>query len=311
MRHILFVTALCAATTAGVSPASAQGQVRVFAYGRPRLGVVVDVNADSAKDKVGARIKEVTPGGPAEKAGLKAGDIVTRFNGTSLAGVKSDDRDMSGPGQRLIDLAHDLDSGDTVKVEYRRGTETKTATLVAAEVSSNMARGWSSDGHGMNGYAFRMPAMGEMPRVMTFDRPGGPDFFRMRMRGAGLDLIDLNPDLGEYFGTKDGVLVVSTPEDSVVPLKAGDVILALDGRKPRSSGHAQRILDSYEPGETIKADVMRKQKRISLTWTAPKDRDNVRWKVMRDSEDDGPGEMHIRPDSHRAPKTPAPPAGRT
>ncbi|HTO74275.1 MAG TPA: PDZ domain-containing protein [Gemmatimonadales bacterium] len=311
MRHILFVTALCAATTAGVSPASAQGQIRMFAYGRPRLGVVVDVNADSARDKVGARIKEVTPGGPADKAGLKSGDIVTRFNGKSLAGVKSDDDGMSGPGQRLIELAHDLDSGDTVKVEYRRGSETKTVTLVASDVGrGDMARTYRFDNPGMNGFAYRMPAMGEMPRIML-DRPGGPDFFRMRMRGAGLNLIDLNPDLGEYFGTKEGVLVVSTPEDSVVPLKAGDVILALDGRKPRSSGHAQRILDSYEPGETIKADIMRKQKRVSVSWTAPKERDHMMWKMDHDSDDKMHGEMRFRPDSRTAPKTPAPPAGRT
>jgi len=96
-----------------------------------------------------------------------------------------------------------------------------------------------------------------------------------------------------------------------VPLKAGDVILALDGRKPRSSGHAQRILDSYEPGETIKADVMRKQKRTSLTWVAPKPSDHLRWKMEHDSDDDGPGEVRIRPDSHRMSKTPPPAAERT
>ena len=128
MRHLLLVTALCAASTA-LAP-QAEAQVKVMAWSRPRIGVVVDVKPDSAQDKLGARIREVTPGGPADKAGLEAGDIVTRFNGTALGGVKSEDDDESGPGNKLIDLAHALDTGDTVKVEYRRGAETRKATLV-------------------------------------------------------------------------------------------------------------------------------------------------------------------------------------
>jgi hypothetical protein len=145
---------------------------------------------------------------------------------------------------------------------------------------------------------------------MMYRGMGGPGFFKMGM-GDGLNLIDLNPDLGEYFGTKEGVLVVSAPADSAVPLKAGDVILALDGRKPKSSGHALRILDSYEPGETIKADVMRKQKRIPLTWVAPKPSDHIRWKMEHDSDDDGPAEVHIRPNLHSTQRVPPPAAERT
>src|SRR5713226_5163002 len=49
-----------------------------------RIGVLVNTVADSS-DRYGARTEGVTPGGPAEKAGLKAGDIITKFNGTSLA----------------------------------------------------------------------------------------------------------------------------------------------------------------------------------------------------------------------------------
>lgn len=310
MRRILLVTALCAAYAVRAPEAQAQGDVRVIAVGRPRIGVVVDIKADSAKDKLGARIKEVTPGGPADKAGLKAGDVITRLNGTALGGAKSEDADMSGPGQRLIDLAHDLDTGDTVKVEYRRGAETRTTTLIAREMSgTELGNRFRFDGPGMHGYDFRMPAMGEMPRTMMFRGFDGPGAFKMRM--GGLNLIDLNPDLGEYFGTKEGVLVVEAPSDSTIPLKAGDVILALDGRKPKSADHAQRILDSYDPGETIKADIMRKQKRTSITWLSPKPGDHSRWKIEHDYDDDHPGEMHVRPDSRSGSRTPPPSADRS
>src|SRR2546427_12822903 len=90
--------------------------VYTFSDNRGRIGVIVDPRADAAGDKVGARIEGVTPGGPAEKAGLKVGDVITRFNGTALGGVKaeSDDEDASGPGMKLIDLARALEPGDSV-----------------------------------------------------------------------------------------------------------------------------------------------------------------------------------------------------
>ena len=87
------------------------GPYSVFALGenRGRIGVIVDTKASASGDKVGARVEGVTPGGPAEKAGLKVGDVITRFNGTALGGAKSEDEEDSGPGMKLIDLARELD----------------------------------------------------------------------------------------------------------------------------------------------------------------------------------------------------------
>src|SRR6059036_834070 len=106
-----------------------------FAYdSRGRIGVIVDTKANDAGDKVGARIEGITPGGPAEKAGLKVGDVITRFNGTALGGAASEDDERSGPGMKLIDLARALDPGDTVQVEYRRGSDARKVTIVAEDL---------------------------------------------------------------------------------------------------------------------------------------------------------------------------------
>ena len=91
-----------------------------------------------------------------------------------------------------------------------------------------------------------------------------------------MELVNLNPDLGEYFGIKEGILVVKAPADSGLPLKGGDVILAIGGRKPSSASHTMRILRSYEAGETVTIDVMRKQKRTSVTWHVPSQEDRMR-----------------------------------
>jgi len=261
------LTVLSALTALPVSDALAQDHDHDYRFvvgGRPRIGVMIDARADSATDKIGARIKDVTPDGPADKAGLKAGDIVTSFNGTALGGVKSDDEDESGPGQKLIDLARKLDVGDTVTVQYRRGTETRTARIIAEDVKMSM-RMW-------------MPHMQDLPRMKMPDFDGDDGDFRVFINGglADLDMVDLNPDLGEYFGTKTGVLVVKTPSDSTLPLKAGDVILKIDGREPKSVSQAERILRSYDSGETAKLEVMRKQKRVTVSW-AVRERTTREW----------------------------------
>ncbi len=230
-----------------------------FSGNRGRIGVVVNTAANAERDKLGAQIEGVTPGGPAAKAGLKAGDIITKFQGTSLGGVAAEDEEESGPGMKLIELARALDPGDTVAVEYRRGTEAKRATLVAEEVQY-----WATT------ELARTPRLRIDPDLEFKIDPVIPGFgFAFGTPWEELNLVNLNPDLGEYFGTREGVLVVRAAGDSALPLKGGDVILAIDGRKPTSPSHAMRILRSYEEGEAVKIDIMRKQRRLTVTWTVP------------------------------------------
>jgi S1-C subfamily serine protease len=237
---------------------AAQEDVRIT-NDRGRIGIMVDRDSDS----LGARIADVVEGGPAEGAGLKAGDVITAWNGTSLT---------SGPGrspdQRLLRMARRLEPGDTVKLEYRRGSESRTATVVADDKGPHM---------------LAFPDMRRFQRRLG--RRFGEEFdIHVHRRPGGLELVELNPDLGEYFGTKDGLLVVRAPSDTAVPLKSGDVILAIDGRKPQSARHAHRILGSYENGERAKVEVLRKRKRTTLEWTVP-ERDRWRERPGRQGDD--------------------------
>src|SRR3989454_9235205 len=227
-------------------------QPRAFVFAddnRGRIGVVVKTQPDSEADKLGAKLEGVTPGGPAAKAGLRVGDIITKFNGTALAGLKVEDEEESGPGTKLVQLARKLEPGDTVSIEYRRGSDAKKATLVAEDL------GWAPN-------VRVMPGMPGMPDMQHFE-------FSFGMPWGDLELVGLNPDLGEYFGTKEGLLVVKAPADSSLPVKGGDVILSISGRKPSSPSHAMRILRSYEAGETVAIELMRKQKRLTVAWKVP------------------------------------------
>jgi len=61
------------------------------------------------------------------------------------------------------------------------------------------------------------------------------------------------------------VLVIHAPKDGTLGLKGGDVVQAVDGRKPVSPSHLLRILRSYDRGETFKLDVLRNRKRETIS----------------------------------------------
>lgn len=270
MKRQWLFGALALLLTVPVGLAQAQDQdLRVFAFGagRGRIGVMVNSRADKARDKIGAEVESVVPDGPADKAGLEAGDIITKFNGTALAGVKADDEDASGPGMKLVELARKLDPGDKVEIEYRRGAENRKATLEAEDMG--------------NTFSFRMPDMERLQRGMNEFRfmptPLNFEFFGTG-RWGGLELVSLNPDLGEYFAAKEGLLVVSVAEGSELSLKPGDVILSIAGRTPKTPSHAMRILGSYEQGETVELAIMRKQRRQTISMTVPDSPDEPVWR---------------------------------
>jgi len=234
--------------------------VYTFSDNRGRIGVIVDTRADAAGDKLGARVEGITPSGPAEKAGIKVGDVITRFNGTALGGVASENDENSGPGMKLIDLARALEPGDTVQVEYRRGSDSRKATIVAADLSGDAWTG-RIEGPEMGAFENMIPKMQMSP---------GNDFeFAFGSPWGGIELVELNSDLGDYFGTREGVLVVRAPEDSTLALKGGDVIVSIGGRKPTSPMQAMRIIRSYDPGESVTLDVLRKQRHVNVTWKVP------------------------------------------
>jgi predicted metalloprotease with PDZ domain len=259
---------------------------QAFAARRVRIGVVVRTRP-SDTDSIGALIDAVTPGGPAATAGLRAGDILTRFGTTPLAariaavppGTK-----VANPGFRLVELVAQLQPNDTVPVEYRRGKVRNTVRLVTAADPDNLVVMVGPDGN----YGFRALPGGEEfwvggegvdDRVleMTLRRsemargalrsPEAP--FPPLMRGAMLDLelATVNPQLGSYFGTTEGVLVVDVPDPAPLGLKAGDVVLSVDGRMVSSPNQLTRILGSYDADEPVRLEVMRQKKRVTLKGT--------------------------------------------
>ena len=99
---------------------------------------------------------------------------------------------------------------------------------------------------------------------------GGPlSFSEMAWRLGGLQIAELTPAMGEYFGVEDGLLVVRAPENEDIGLEDGDVIRKIGGRTFRDARQATRILRSYEPGEEVELEVVRHKRNRTVSFELP------------------------------------------
>jgi S1-C subfamily serine protease len=320
-RHrleIAAVTIVLAASTAGALKAQAPARVRtrsrsgtvIISNGahtdtmhlderHGRMGINVDMRPDPARDSIGARVAGVTtPESPAHRAGVQVGDIITRFNGTPLAvneARQNEEEGESRPAMRLINLASRLSQGDTVHLDLRRGAQSLSVALVAEEsdvdeMVDHLREPGTDFGGRMRlppgGGSMRMPGMEQMHFML-----GGPV--------ADLELVKINPGLGEYFGTQEGLLVVDVGQDTALGLRAGDVILSIGGRRPASPPQAMRILGTYEPNDSLRFEVMRQRHRATVSGKMPA-REGREWRIEPNMFEFDMPKMHgVEPMMHR------------
>jgi PDZ domain-containing secreted protein len=249
---------------------------------RAQLGVLVQTAADGSTDDVGALLETVTPGSPAEEAGLEAGDIITSFDGEQLSGrYPAADRDESEPAMKLIDLIRRHDPDDEVAVEYQRDGQTHSTMVTLGEANI-----WASSfGRTPGSATWVQPRVDVRLRELGFGNRSGGNFTIISMFGdlwSDAELVGLNEDLGRYFGATEGVLVIHPPDDDAVSLMSGDVILSIDGRDPRTPSRALRLLRSYEDGETINLEIMRDHDRMTIAVVVPERDENSFFRYEQD-----------------------------
>jgi putative serine protease PepD len=84
----------------------------------PVVGISVDMQYAGDGAKIADTANAIVPGGPASKAGLRAGDLITKFNG----------RTITTPEELIVSI-RSQNVGDTVEIEYIRSGKTLKATL--------------------------------------------------------------------------------------------------------------------------------------------------------------------------------------
>ena len=96
----------------------------------------------------------------------------------------------------------------------------------------------------------------------------------------GIESEALNPQLAEFFGVKEGVLVRSVSANSIgekAGFKAGDVIIKVDGQKVVSPKEISSILQESRAKKTLPITVIRHQKELVLNITLE---ENSSWPAL-------------------------------
>jgi serine protease Do len=225
------------------------------------IGVMVrdvdekDVSANKLSGPQGAVVEDVDQGSPADKAGFKAGDVVTTFDGENVRSARQ--------FSRLVD--------ETPAGRQVRATVMRQGSRVELQVTPGAGEG---TGFGMampRDFQFRVPELRAMPDVRAFE---GLDEL-MPMRGGarlGVGVQDLNKALAEYFGAKEGVLVSSVRPDSPAEkagVKVGDVITSVDGAAVDDAAELRRRINQRE-SEEVTLGIVRDKKAQTLKATIEK-----------------------------------------
>jgi serine protease Do len=247
-------------------PASAQDRdpvVRAFdVIGRgAQVGLTVTnvESADAKQPKTGVSVETVTPGGPADKAGVKAGDTITEFDGERVRSVTQFSR-----------LVRETAPGNTVSTSLLRGGQKMTVSMTPEHQSTS------------DDFAFRFM---DAPRVAPVPRaPTPPALMHLLGNGRrlGVTIESIDDQFAEYFGVKEGALVKSVLDGSAAQkagLKAGDVITAINGAKVYDASDVNRTMDRLDANGEFTIDVTRDKKTQTLKGKLERRETRVRTRV--------------------------------
>jgi serine protease Do len=281
--------------------------IDILGGGGPRLGVQIrDIEKDElARLKLtslnGVAIVGVTKDSAAEKAGVKANDVIVQFDGENVRSA-----------EQLTRLVRETVPGRTVKMAVLRDgkrVELEVTPIVAPasadgvfnrdDIRRDVDRQMQDLRDQLRQFRYdrRLPAPeapsaplppGNIERYRQWALPPGTEESLRRFSDEfprsldrlltpgrarlGVTVQDLTPDLAAYFGVSAGVLVSSVDADGPAAkagLKAGDVITAVDGKATKSPGELVEQLAGTKGEVTISLTRDKKALTLKATLDAP------------------------------------------
>jgi predicted metalloprotease with PDZ domain len=233
------------------------------------LGVdIVDISADrlgalKLKEEQGVEVTMVDQDAPAGKAGIKEHDVILTMNGTAI--------ESKTQLQRMI---HETPAGRMVSLGLSRDGQPLTVKVQLADRRNEFSlKGMKDEDWGKN-FHIEIPPI----NLPEFDVPNiGVVVVHSSMR-SGVMVENLTPQLGEFFGAKNGngVLVRSVEKGSRADkagLRAGDVITHVGEQPVHDTSDFTHALHS-RGGGSVSVGVIRDKKEQTLTITLPERKDS-------------------------------------
>jgi serine protease Do len=167
----------------------------------------------------GALVTDVFKGSPAERAGLKRGDVIVELNDREIKDVES-----------LRNRIAQSEVGSTVRLEIKRDGKTIYLDVVITELPEDVAM---------------------LPSSGMEEQEGNEDML------AGLSVMELTEDIARQLGlsgAEDGVVVSRVEPYSAAEeagIKKGDVIQEINKKRVRNLDDFNRIVSKAKEGDMI------------------------------------------------------------
>ena len=229
------------------------------------LGInIAEVDAERAKTlklpfEEGVEVTRVEPDSPADKAGLKVGDVVLEYNGERVEGMEQFGR-----------MVHETPAGRKSAMKISRGGAVQTLTAVI---------GSRKTGPG----GFMVVPHFEMPEMRMPDIAEGFPGWRSGM--LGIETESLNGQLADFFGVKQGVLIRSVLSGSPAEkagIKAGDVLTRVDDQDVITPGQVSGAVQAARKKHTVSLKLVRNKHEMTVTATL--DDDRSAWPAFPDTQ---------------------------
>jgi serine protease Do len=213
------------------------------------------------KEEKGVEVTMVDQDAPAGKAGLKEHDVILTVNGAEVESV-----------EQLRRMIRETPPGRVVTLGLSRDGQPMTIKVQLADrKNNNYAYGYSYGPKGKD-FHIEIPPIPPIPDIGDIDIPVSIVVVHSSAR-SGLMVENLTPQLGDFFGTKNGqgVLVRSVEKGSRADkagFRAGDVIVKINGEPIHDSSDFSHALRSRKEN-TANIAVIRDKKEVNINITLP------------------------------------------
>jgi serine protease Do len=195
---------------------------------RGRIGVVIQPVTKELSDGFGlpkpqgALVNSVEKGGPADAAGIEAGDVILRFDGKPVT--------ESGDLPRLVGATR---PGSRATVQIWRSKASRDVQVTVAELQEEAAaRGRRSGGGG----GAKPPPTAAVPAPGQF----------------GMSLLELTDAQRKELKVENGVLVENVQGAAArAGLRRGDIILAVNNQDVKSTEQFNQLMGQFDKGRIV------------------------------------------------------------
>ncbi len=263
LSFAIFTAVAIPAVTAQTPAPQARPEARAFSFSWDSDGGYLGVQTEEVtrenfaklglREVRGVAIAKVVEGSPAQSAGLQDGDVIVRVNGDEISS-----------GRKLTRMISEISPDHTAKVTVLRGgSEREINVTLGKRPMPKFEEGMFPSPDGFKNFEFRFPdkdfefKMPDLDKLEKYrfepGKPGEPMVFSFgNRRQIGIGLTPLSKQLSDHFGVTNGALVNTVRQDSPAAkagLKAGDIILEVDGKAVKGELDVARAIAEKKEGD--------------------------------------------------------------